>query len=133
MRPACRSADLLSRAGPNESAGAHPLTTVGLVFALVVKFELQDSAKAAAFDQLVAETVRDIAEHESGTLVYATHLVEGEPLARVFYEVYRDRAAFDDHERQPHTRRFLERRGEFIADFRVEFLTPGVAKGIAGA
>ncbi|WP_324189983.1 putative quinol monooxygenase [Nocardia cyriacigeorgica] len=106
---------------------------MGLVFALVVKFELQDSAKAAAFDQLVAETVRDIAEHESGTLVYATHVVEGEPLARVFYEVYRDRAAFDEHERQPHTRRFLERRGEFVADFRVEFLTPGVAKGIAGA
>jgi quinol monooxygenase YgiN len=106
---------------------------VGLVFALVVKFELQDAAKATAFDQLVAETVRDIAEHEPGTLVYATHLVEGEPLARVFYEVYRDRAAFDEHERQPHTRRFLERRGEFVADFRVEFLTPGAAKGIAGA
>ncbi|TLG11425.1 antibiotic biosynthesis monooxygenase [Nocardia cyriacigeorgica] len=103
------------------------------MFALVVKFELHDSAKAAAFDQLVTDTVRGITEHEPGTLVYATHTVEGEPLARIFYEVYRDREAFDEHERQPHTRRFLDRRSEFVADFRVEFLTPGVAKGLIQA
>ncbi|NEW28441.1 putative quinol monooxygenase [Nocardia cyriacigeorgica] len=103
------------------------------MFALVVKFELHDAEKAAAFDELVAETVQEIAEHEPGTLVYATHVVEGEPLARIFYEVYRDREAFDEHERQPHTRRFLDRRGEFVADFRVEFLAPGVAKGLNGA
>ncbi|WP_280234707.1 putative quinol monooxygenase [Nocardia cyriacigeorgica] len=102
------------------------------MFALVVKFELRDADKADAFDQLVAETVREIIEHEPGTLVYATHAVEGEPLSRVFYELYRDRDAFDEHERQPHTRRFLERRSEFIADFRVEFLSPIVAKGING-
>ncbi|CCF61622.1 antibiotic biosynthesis monooxygenase [Nocardia cyriacigeorgica] len=102
------------------------------MFALVVKFELQDSDKAAAFDQLVTETVQAITEHEPGTLVYATHAVQGEPLSRIFYEVYRDREAFDEHERQPHTRRFLDRRGEFVADFRVEFLTPGVVKGLAG-
>ncbi|MBF6286896.1 putative quinol monooxygenase [Nocardia cyriacigeorgica] len=100
------------------------------MFALVVKFNLRDPEKAAAFDQLVVETLREIAEHEPGTLVYATHVVEGEPLARIFYEVYRDREAFDEHERQPHTRRFLDRRGEFVADFRVELLTPGVVKGL---
>ncbi|WP_228822792.1 hypothetical protein [Nocardia cyriacigeorgica] len=36
------------------------------MFALVVKFELQDLDKAAEFDQLVTETVQGITEHESG-------------------------------------------------------------------
>ncbi|WP_280496166.1 putative quinol monooxygenase [Nocardia farcinica] len=101
------------------------------MFALVVKFHLIDVNKAEAFDRLVAETVQAIRDHEPGTLVYATHAVEGEPLSRVFYEVYRDRAAFDEHERQPHTRRFLDRRGEFIESFRVEFLAPAAAKGLS--
>ncbi|WP_330232220.1 antibiotic biosynthesis monooxygenase [Nocardia sp. NBC_00508] len=100
------------------------------MFALAVKFDLIDADKAAAFDLLVAETIEGIRDHEPGTLVYATHAVEGEPLSRVFYEVYRDRAAFDEHERQPHTRRFLDRRAEFIDSFRVEFLAPAVAKGL---
>jgi len=30
-----------------------------------------------------------------------------QPLQRIFYELYRDRAAFDEHESEPHTRRFL--------------------------
>jgi quinol monooxygenase YgiN len=80
------------------------------MFALVVKFDLFDVDKAAAFDQLVAETVKSITENEPGTLVYATNTVDGEPLSRIFYEVYRDRDAFEEHERQPHTRRFLDKR-----------------------
>ncbi|WP_405179214.1 antibiotic biosynthesis monooxygenase [Nocardia sp. NBC_01377] len=101
--------------------------------ALVVKFDLIDAAKAEAFDQLVAETVKSIADSEPGTLVYATHTVEDQPLSRVFYEVYRDRAAFEEHERQSHTRHFLDRRSEYIKSFRVEFLTPAVVKGLPPA
>ncbi|MFJ1454895.1 putative quinol monooxygenase [Nocardia sp. N2S4-5] len=100
------------------------------MFALVVRFDLQDAAKADGFDQLVAETVDGITRHEAGTLVYSTHVVEGEPLARVFYEVYRDRAAFDDHERQPHTKHFLSERDRYVSSARVEFLTPVAAKGL---
>lgn len=99
-------------------------------FALVVKFNLKDDEKAAAFDALVADTVRAITDREPGTLIYSTHTVTDEPLARVFYEVYRDRAAFDEHEQQPHTRHFLEQRGQYIESFRVEFLTPAAAKGL---
>lgn len=102
------------------------------MFALVVKFDLFDADKVAGFDQLVAETVKSI-KSEPGTLVYATNTVEGEPLSRIFYEVYRDREAFEEHERQPHTRRFLDQRGEYVASFRVEFLTPLVAKGLPAA
>jgi quinol monooxygenase YgiN len=100
------------------------------MFALVVRFNLESEEKAAAFDALVADTVRQITDHEPGTLVYATHAVTDEPLARIFYEVYRDRAAFDEHEQQPHTRYFLEQRGQYVESFRVEFLTPTVVKGL---
>ncbi|MGW1740729.1 putative quinol monooxygenase [Nocardia sp. NPDC001965] len=100
------------------------------MFALVVRFDLKDAEAAGAFDRLVAETAEGIAELEPGTLVYATHTVADAPLARVFYEVYRDREAFEEHERQPHTRRFLDRRADYVADFRVEFLTPAAAKGL---
>ncbi|MGW5386925.1 putative quinol monooxygenase [Nocardia sp. NPDC003963] len=100
------------------------------MFALVVRFDLKDAEAAEGFDRLVTETAEGIAEHEPGTLVYATHTVEDAPLSRVFYEVYRDRDAFEEHERQPHTRRFLDKRPDYVADFRVEFLTPAAAKGL---
>ncbi|QLY28063.1 putative quinol monooxygenase [Nocardia huaxiensis] len=100
------------------------------MYALVVRFELKDTASAQAFDTLVAETVRGIADFEPGTLVYATHEVDGEPLARIFYEVYRDREAFEEHERQPHTLQFLSQRELLVIDTRVEFLTPADSKGI---
>lgn len=103
------------------------------MFALVVRFDLQDAAKADGFDRLVAQTVDGITRHEPGTLVYATHTVEGEPLARVFYEVYRDRVAFDEHERQPHTKHFLVERDKYVSAARVEFLTPTAAKGLSAA
>ncbi|WP_039821561.1 putative quinol monooxygenase [Nocardia testacea] len=100
------------------------------MFALVVRFDLKDAEAAAAFDRLVAETAEGITESELGTLVYAIHTVTDAPLGRIFYEVYRDREAFEEHERQPHTRRFLDRRAEYVADVRVEFLAPTTAKGL---
>ncbi|WP_029925535.1 putative quinol monooxygenase [Nocardia otitidiscaviarum] len=102
------------------------------MFALVVRFDLHDTAAAAGFDQLVADTVKAISESEPGTLVYSTHAVEGDPLARIFYEVYADREAFEEHERQPHTRHFLAAREDYTRAVRVEFLSPGAAKGLPG-
>lgn len=99
------------------------------MFALVVRFELRDEAAAQGFDALVAETADGIAG-ESGTLVYTVHGVEGAPLSRVFYEVYRDRAAFDAHEGYEHTRRFLAERERYISGLRVEFLTDATGKGL---
>lgn len=100
------------------------------MFALVVRFDLKDAEAGEAFDRLVEETAKGIAEFEPGTLVYATHTVQDAPLSRIFYEVYRDREAFEEHERQPHTRRFLDQRENLVADFRVEFLEPAAAKGL---
>jgi quinol monooxygenase YgiN len=100
------------------------------MFALVVRFELRDDESAKAFDQLVEVTGRGIATKEPGTLVYATHTVEGAPLSRIFYEVYQDREAFDEHERQAHTVRFLSERDRYVSSTRVEFVSPATAKGL---
>ena len=103
------------------------------MFALVVRFDCRDGAAAARFDELTAEAVRLITEREPGTLVYATSAVEGEPLARVFYEVYRDRDAFRAHEEAAHVRSFHARKDPLLTGTRVEFLTPGATKGLGAS
>ena len=88
----------------------------------------------AAFDRLVSEAVRLIGEREPGTLLYLVHEVAGVPAARVFYELYRDRAAFEEHESQGHVRRFLAEREQYLSQSpRVEFLSLRVAAGAAWA
>jgi quinol monooxygenase YgiN len=99
------------------------------MFALVVRFDCRDEEAAARFDELTATAVQQITELEPGTLVYATAAVEGEPLARVFYEVYRDRDAFQAHEDAEHVRRFHELKNPLLTATRVEFLQPGPGKG----
>ena len=48
--------------------------------------------------------------------MYVIHLVPNAPLQRIFYEIYADRAAFDSHENQPYTQRFVaERRACVLA------------------
>ena len=99
------------------------------MFGLVVRFRVRDGA-AGEFDQLVERTVPEIHRHEPGTLVYAVHEVDGEPNVRVFYELYRDRAAFDEHERQDHTRRFLAGRERYLScPPQVDFLVLRTAAG----
>lgn len=100
------------------------------MFALVARFDLSDLEAAGEFDALVERTAAGIVTQEPGTLVYATHGVDGEPLARIFYELYADRAAFEAHEAQPHVRTFLAERDRYVATTRVEFLDPGLAKGL---
>ena len=103
------------------------------MFGLVVRFTLSDGA-AADFDRLVEKTVPEIHRHEPGTLVYAVHQVEGEPSARIFYELYRDRAAFEEHERQEHTRRFLTERERYLSGPpQVDFLALQTAAGAVEA
>ncbi|MGH9066224.1 MAG: putative quinol monooxygenase [Acidimicrobiales bacterium] len=85
----------------------------GELYGLVVRFELVDGHEAA-FDRLTAGTVERIRAEEPGTLAYVTHAEAGSPSARVFYELYRDRAAFEAHEATSHVRRFLSERGQHL-------------------
>ncbi|GAB2706851.1 putative quinol monooxygenase [Kitasatospora kifunensis] len=98
-------------------------------FGLVVRFELRDQEATAGFDDLVARTLPGIKEHEAGTLAYVVHSVPGEPNVRVFYELYADRAAFDAHERQPHTVHFLAEREQYLSTVQVIFLQAETGKG----
>ena len=100
------------------------------MFGLCVRFTCRDADCAAGFDRLVAETVPEIRKHEAGTVVYTVHTVEGQPLQRIFYELYRDRAAFAAHEEQPHTKRFLGARGQYLAAVDVDHLTLQAGKGV---
>ncbi len=101
---------------------SHPPTPAGTAgYALVVRFRLRPGA-AGAFDALVSRTLEQIRAHEPGTVVYAVHDVAGEPEVRVFYELYRDRAAFEEHERQPHVRAFLAAREDHLEGLDVQFL-----------
>ena len=102
------------------------------MFGLCVRFTCKDEASAEAYDRLVAATVEDIKANEPGTLVYVSHLVDGQPLQRIFYELYRDKAAFEAHEAAPHTRRYLDQRGQHLASTEVDWLTPQTGKGIDG-
>ena len=100
------------------------------MFALVVRFDCRDQAAVGRFDELTAEAVRQITEREPGTLLYATHRVEGEPFARVFYEVYRDRDAFEAHEAADHVQRFHAQKDPLLVRTRVEMLSPRSSTGL---
>ena len=102
------------------------------MFALVVRFTCKDQASAAAFDELVAGTVAQIKAHEPGTLVYAVHRVDGAPLQRIFYELYADKTAFQAHEAQEHTKRFLAARDAYLSATEVDRLTLETGKGTGG-
>jgi len=72
--------------------------------------------RVADFDRLAEETAEQVRIGEPDTLVYVIHLVPNAPLQRIFYEIYRDRAAFDSHESQPYLQRFVtERRACVLA------------------
>ena len=90
-------------------------------YALNVRFTTRDADAAQRFDALVERTLEGI-RTEPGTLVYVVHIPEDEPLVRVFYELYTDRAAFEAHEAQEHTKRMLAEREQYLTSTEVEFL-----------
>jgi quinol monooxygenase YgiN len=63
--------------------------------------------KAAEFDRLAERAAEGVRETEPDTLVYVIHVVPKAPMQRIIYEIYRDRSAFESHERQPHVQRFV--------------------------
>lgn len=98
-------------------------------FGLVVKFTLKPGHEEA-FDELVSETLPGVRDGEPGTLIYTCHRVRDAPSERLFYELYRDREAFDAHGQQPHVRRFLAEREQHLERAVVDFLTLAAGKGV---
>nr|WP_202447246.1 antibiotic biosynthesis monooxygenase [Streptomyces sp. SID5468] len=96
----------------------------------MVRFTCKDAAAAAAFDALVARTGEQIRAKEPGTVIYAVHRVDGRPLERVFYELYRDKNAFEAHEVQEHVRAFLAEREQYLSAIEVDRLDFVSGKGV---
>jgi len=82
---------------PAPAAAARPYGRI-LIFTL-----LED--RVADFDRLAEQAAEQVRTAEPDTLVHVIHLVPNAPLQRIFYEVYRDRAAFERHENQPAMKR----------------------------
>jgi quinol monooxygenase YgiN len=70
--------------------------------------------RVADFDRLTRYVVRQVREHEPDTLVYIVHAVPSAPMQRILYEVYRDRAGYEAHKRQPYVVAFEAERRPFV-------------------
>ena len=81
-----------------------------------------------AFDRLAEELVRAARTAEPETLIFTCHEVVNAPTQRIFYQLFRDEAAFAAHQRQAHLRRFnAESRTHVLATNVIE-LSLGAAK-----
>jgi quinol monooxygenase YgiN len=102
------AAEFGAQAAATAAAPARPYGRI-LIFTL-----LED--RVADFDWLAEQSAEEVRTGEPDTLVYVIHLVPNAPLQRIFYEIYRDRAAFESHESQPYMQRFVaERRSCVLA------------------
>src|ERR1700744_1262383 len=70
--------------------------------------------KVADFDRAADEVAEQVRSSEPDTLVYVIHTVPKAPMQRIFYEVYRDRAAYERHEKQPYVQRFVTARRPYV-------------------
>jgi quinol monooxygenase YgiN len=85
---------------------ARPELPAAPPYGRILIFTLLDD-RAADFDRLAEQAAEEVSTREPDTLVYVIHLVPNAPMQRIFYEIYRDRAAFDSHENQPYMKRFV--------------------------
>jgi quinol monooxygenase YgiN len=66
------------------------------------------------FDRLTRHVVKQVRTQEPDTLVYIVHAVPSAPMQRIMYEVYRDRAAYEMHKRQPYVVGFEADRRPYV-------------------
>jgi quinol monooxygenase YgiN len=75
------------------------------LYGLIAIYTLDDN-RVAEFDVLAEQVVREVRTAEPDALVYVVHSVPNAPLQRIFYEVYRDRMAHEEHQRRPYIAQF---------------------------
>jgi quinol monooxygenase YgiN len=95
--------------GPQAGTGGPPAATPARPYGRILIFTLLED-RVADFDRLAEQAAEEVRTGEPDTLVYVIHLVPNAPLQRIFYEIYRDRAAFESHEGQPYMQRFVAER-----------------------
>jgi quinol monooxygenase YgiN len=81
-----------------------------------------------AFDRQAEELVQAARTGEPDTLIFTCHEVVNAPTQRIFYQLFRDPAAFAAHQRQPYLRRFLAESRTHVLATNVIELKLGSAK-----
>ena len=101
-------------AGPGLAAGPDEPARSELYGQIAIYTLLED--RVAEFDRLSGGVVEQVRADEPDTLVYIVHAVPSAPMQRILYEVYRDRAAYEEHRRQPYVTEFdIDRRPYVLA------------------
>ncbi len=110
-------------AGPGRipaAAGAGPVAPApGVVkpvappYGLIAIYTLLED-RVADFDRIADHAAEEVRTHEPDTLVYVIHTVPKAPMQRIFYEIYRDRAAYARHEQQAYIKRFITARRPYV-------------------
>jgi quinol monooxygenase YgiN len=107
----------LPMAVPAPTAASGPGTDLALPVTpphgLIAIYTLLED-KVADFDRAADEVAEQVRSSEPDTLVYVIHTVPKAPMQRIFYEVYRDRAAYERHEKQPYVERFVTARRPYV-------------------
>src|SRR5262244_2738438 len=101
-------------------AQASEETTMADVLTVVAKIRAA-KGKGDALAALLKEQVAAVRKAEPGCLIYRPHRSTKDPDVFIFYEQYRDDAAFDLHRKAPHLAAYRERREK-------EGLTEGAAE-----
>jgi quinol monooxygenase YgiN len=70
--------------------------------------------RVTEFDRLTKQVVRQVRASEPDTLVFIVHAVPSAPMQRILYEVYRDRAAFEEHKSRPYVTAFETDRRPYV-------------------
>jgi quinol monooxygenase YgiN len=108
------------RRGDRHAAGAAGDAQAGQMFGQITIYTLLDD-RLEDFDRMTERVVEQVRSLEPGTLVYIVHAVPTAPMQRILYEVYRDRAAYDEHMAQPYVARYVaERRSMVLATNAIE-------------
>jgi quinol monooxygenase YgiN len=94
------------RGAPGPAGFAPQATPAAPPYGRILIFTLLED-RVADFDRFAEQAAEEVRTREPDTLVYVIHLVPNAPMQRIFYEIYRDRAAFDSHENQPYMKRFV--------------------------
>jgi quinol monooxygenase YgiN len=83
------------------------------LFGQIAIYTLLDD-RVAEFDQLTKQVVKQVRVNEPDTLVFIVHAVPSAPMQRILYEVYRDREAYEQHQRQPYLTQFEADRRPYV-------------------
>ena len=89
----------LSEAALGAAALADPAADTERLYGQIAIYTLLESG-AAEFDRLASTVLEQVRTTEPDTLVFVVHGVPSAPLQRILYQVYRDRAAYDEHQRK---------------------------------